>query len=98
MNKDNAKDYLPLVQALAEGKVIQIMGSGGWNELPNYDFTSPVEHYRIKPEQREIWVNHYSQHNRGLGVYAYGSRQEASKAASMSCYESNQVRYREVIE
>lgn len=33
MNKDNAKDYLPLVQALADGKVIQGKFLDGWRDL-----------------------------------------------------------------
>ena len=33
MDKNNAKDYLPLIQALAEGKTIQIKDDdGNWNK------------------------------------------------------------------
>lgn len=56
MNKNNAKDYLPLVQALAEGKVVQVKGIDGWKELPNYDFTRSADNYRIKPEPREVYI------------------------------------------
>lgn len=54
MNKDNAKDYLPLVQALAEGKTIQeyrrpAYSIWGWVDDPNPTFTAPPTHYRIKP-------------------------------------------------
>lgn len=94
MNKENEKDYLPLVQALAEGKVIQIMRSDGWIELPDYDFTSPVEHYRIKPEPREIWSNRYSNGYETSACFL--SKVQALDAA----YTKNvkQVCYREVIE
>ncbi len=60
MNKDNAKDYLPLVQALADGKVIQVQLNGVWkNAAEQIAFDGPPSDYRIKPEPREIWVNHY---------------------------------------
>jgi len=65
MNKDTAHLYLPLVQALADGKTIQmadvilIDGSGrGWGEmLSGVDFTEPPEFYRIKPEPPTFWIN-----------------------------------------
>lgn len=56
MNKDNAKDYLPLVQALAEGKTIQVNYTGDWGDEYNLDFSLPLEHYRVKPEPRELTV------------------------------------------
>lgn len=59
MNKDNAKDYLPLVQALAEGKTIQMDAEDEWFDNPNPDFTLPVECYRVKPEPRVFYVNEY---------------------------------------
>ncbi len=60
MNKDNAKDYLPLVQALADGRVIQRMGGfGKWIDCEDADFSCDPADYRIKPEPKEIWVNEY---------------------------------------
>lgn len=57
MNKDNAKDFLPLVQALAEGKTIQINdGSESlpeWRDLVDVSFSHHRILYRIKPEPRE---------------------------------------------
>ena len=51
MNKDNAKDYLPLVQALAEGKTIQLFSDGdGWEDIRSPIFDRPAKLYRIKPE------------------------------------------------
>lgn len=52
MNKDNAKAFLPLVQALAEGKLIEHRPPGGskWTTLESYTFNDPVECYRIKHE------------------------------------------------
>ena len=50
MNKDTAKDYLPLVQALADGKTIQSNHNGEWFDLPSPSFCDPISLYRIKPE------------------------------------------------
>ncbi len=60
MNKDNAKDYLPLVQALAEGKVIQFNNTSmhsNWMDVAVIDGFHPANHYRIKPESIEGWVH-----------------------------------------
>lgn len=60
MNKDNAKDYLPLVQALVDGKTIQWRDSNGqWKDSEHLSCFWDAKEYRIKPEPREIWVNHY---------------------------------------
>lgn len=54
MNKENAKDFLPLVQALADGKTIQIVDPFGvWVDITCTEFAAPVNKYRIKPEPRE---------------------------------------------
>ena len=56
MNKDTAKDYLPLVQALAEGKTIQKFSDGdGWEDVRSPSFESPAKLYRIKPEPKKGW-------------------------------------------
>lgn len=55
MNKDNAKDYLPLVQALAEGKTIQWRFLGEWKDLSVMDLTQDPSTYRIKPEPKKGW-------------------------------------------
>ena len=56
MNKDNAHLYLPLVQALADGRVIQSVDSDGeWFDMSDPQFCSKPDRYRIKPEPREWW-------------------------------------------
>ena len=60
MNKENAHLYLPLVQALAEGKTIQWKSNEGvWMDLEEIDcaYDDP-SCCRIKPEPRtfEIYV------------------------------------------
>ena len=58
MNKDNAKGYLPLVQALADGKVIQFRCTENhpWQDGKDVDFSLPRSYYRIKPEPRVLYV------------------------------------------
>lgn len=59
MNKDNAKDYLPLVQALADGKVIQLHnGVSDWQDINgSVDFLMPPVNYRIKSEPLVIYAS-----------------------------------------
>ena len=53
MNSQNAHQYLPLVQALADGKTLQIQNSQGWIDLTDeLNFVFDPEEYRIKPELR----------------------------------------------
>lgn len=65
MKKENAHLFLPLVQALADGKTIQIesYGSGdlGWDSFEDDEeirFCEDPEKYRIRPETRtfEMWL------------------------------------------
>jgi hypothetical protein len=61
MNKDNAKDFLPLVQALVEGKTLQHdVGDGKWYDCDPCYFNLSPEQYRIKPEPRVVWLNEYA--------------------------------------
>lgn len=92
MNKETAKDYLPLVQALAEGKVIQIMVSGKWEDCHEVNFPFPAEEYRVKAEPREVWVNEYVGE---AGFYCYTS---LALAKSSVAEGGTTRRYREVIE
>lgn len=59
MNADNAHLYLPLVQALADGKPVQIRrDDGGWIEPPDgqFEFVRPADCYRVKPKPRRIFA------------------------------------------
>jgi len=57
MDKNNAKDYLPLVQALADGKIIQVLDvTGKYIDIRgNIMFSSDADQYRIKPEPKKGW-------------------------------------------
>ena len=53
MNKENAHEYLPLVQAIADGKTVQVIGKdGNWYDSPLLN--TPTSRYRIKPEPRTL--------------------------------------------
>ena len=70
MNAENAKDYLPLVQALADGKTIQFQPKGEipgtirfprntWTDMPKdqgINLPYSPDCYRVKPEPFEAWV------------------------------------------
>jgi len=56
MDKNNAKDYLPFVQALADGKTIQHLSDGEWIDLSQVLFCNEdASEYRIKPEPKKGW-------------------------------------------
>ena len=58
MNKENAILYLPLIQAFADGKTIQILanrrGCEDWEKTIDLDFSCAPDCYRIKPEPAMI--------------------------------------------
>lgn len=54
MTKENAKDYLPFIQALADGKTIQFSNGDEWIDLDDPNFENSVEKYRIKPEEEYV--------------------------------------------
>lgn len=55
MNRDEAKQLLPIIQAFAEGKTVQCRQgiSDAWEDLiGNVNFLLHAHNYRIKPEPR----------------------------------------------
>ncbi len=96
MNASNAKDYLPLVQALVEGKSLQYNVNRSdeapkWVDREDFTFDEPATEYRIKPEPREIWVNEY-----GIGVVTLHHTE--THAREQLGASGKTVHYREVIE
>lgn len=61
MTREEAKELLPVIQAFAEGKVIEFFDNvKGWIEMENPAFKLPPELYRIKKyrpfkNQEECW-------------------------------------------
>ena len=53
MNRQQAKDLLPIIQAFAEGKTIQVQEDINWCYLGNNaDFNLSPQRYRIKREPK----------------------------------------------
>lgn len=53
MNRQQAKELLPIIQAFAEGKTIQVQEDINWCYLGNNaDFNLSPQRYRIKPEPK----------------------------------------------
>lgn len=63
MTREEAKELLPIIQALSEGKTIQFLSNGEWIDTDDPVFARQVDNYRIKPEpkyrpfknQEECW-------------------------------------------
>ncbi len=86
MNAQNAKDYLPLVAALAEGKTIQINNMGNWFDAPpNVDFTVPSVFYRIKPNPRRWWIVKWSEHKHDIAFCERGAQAMAAEFPERYC-------------
>lgn len=60
MTKDNAAAFLPLVQALADGKTLQFRHAiDGWADMDHeaIGFFHEPDRYRIKPaDPRTVWI------------------------------------------
>ena len=53
MNREQAKELLPIIQAFAEGKTILVQEDIDWRYLGNEsDFNLNPQRYRIKPEPK----------------------------------------------
>ena len=53
MNRNQAKELLPIIKAFSEGKVIQMKTvDKGWQDILFASFDSNPEDYRIKPESK----------------------------------------------
>lgn len=56
MNREQAKRNLPFIQAFAEGKELQVRGTGGtWITQDSFMFSGGEGAYRIKPDPRAIY-------------------------------------------
>lgn len=50
MNRKQAKEMLPIIQAFAEGKGVETKTGSGWISIENMSFAGNPDSYRIKPE------------------------------------------------
>lgn len=52
MDRNQAKELLPIIKAFAEGKTIQQTDGYDWYDLDDPDFIANSSSYRIKPEPK----------------------------------------------
>ena len=53
MNRNQAKELLPVIKAFSEGKTTQFRGPKGiWEDRDDISFICAPEYYRIKPESK----------------------------------------------
>ena len=84
MNKENAHEYLPLVQALAEGKTIQFKhAGGGWEDTVSVDFNYSAKYYRVKPEPRVFELIRSKRTGVTYSVEEWGSVMPTGKQADL---------------
>lgn len=60
MNRKEAKEFLPIIQAFADGEQVQVLIGNEWHDMSEPAFSSSK--YRIKPKPREfhlrnMWAN-----------------------------------------
>ncbi len=95
MNAQNAKDFLPLVQALAEGKTIQcktlcksssgVTDDGWFDVVGDHYFDNPNYFYRIKPEPRRWWIIKWSEHKHDIAFCERGAQAMAAQFPDSYC-------------
>ena len=84
MKREEAKEFLPIIQAFVEGKKIETFDILlGWMETDNIDFKMSYKQYRVKPEPKyrpfitkeECWAEMHKHHDFGWvlngGVYLH---------------------------
>ena len=52
MNRNQAKELLPIIKAFSEGKGIETKTGSGWIRIENMSFAGKPKLYRIKPEPK----------------------------------------------
>ena len=90
MNREQAKKFLPLIAAFAEGKTIQYKRYDGvWSDIPD-PIWEPVTEYRIKPSPMITYVNVYPTGLRGGpqvgGTYDSIDSAEANRSRTKAGY------------
>ena len=52
MDRNQAKELLPVIKAFSEGKDIETKTGSGWISIENMSFAGNPDSYRIKPEPK----------------------------------------------
>lgn len=96
MKRENALQYLPLIQAFAEGKTIQInngaVSSPNWLDLDGHvSFNRELERYRIKPPEPRTFYVVLSEQGNLVGTYT--SEERANDRVYRGSQHYNQYKY-----
>lgn len=60
MNRERARELLPIIEAFANGEEIQVNSDVlGWTSYTELSFNERAEDYRIKPKPREFWISNF---------------------------------------
>lgn len=85
MNIVTAKEFLPIVKAMAEGKIIQKGLLNYWKDVSEIDLMSDPSHYRIKPEPRRWWIVKWSESKWDIAFCEQGARAMACEFPERYC-------------
>ena len=93
MTREESKELLPIIQAFAEGKTIQVWANDTWKD-EDYPFFGPLCQYRIKPEpkyrpfksQEECWLEMHKHPDFGWGLNNIGEYVNLSRISNDSIY------------
>lgn len=98
MTRDEAREFVKVVQAYADGKEVEgrTIGSVRWQPLDEPVFNCSVRQYRIKPEPREVWILQYG--NGEISYVADKSREDAEERLCAGASLERVLHFREVIE
>ena len=78
MTQETTKKLLPIIQAFAEGKQIQTLIGGCWQDVGEIQCSIDASDLRIKPEPREWWGM-----VRDGTFLSYNSRESAEKSKAI---------------
>lgn len=84
MNRDQAKQFIPILQAFADGKTIEYYSEVDeqWKPLSNPIFSYMPERYRIKPETIKIEHRRYLYKYHGYLIGVCDSRAKAEEIST----------------
>ena len=93
MNREQAKAMLPLIQAFAEGKEVQVRGPRDvWGTGENLCFDGSIEDYRIKPEEKWDWAIYCTHKSSKREVFHDIIMASTEEEAKRACAEEEGVR------
>ena len=102
MNRERAKELLPIIQAFVDGKTIQYLDiDGSWYDLdePNWEYSvNNKVRYRIKPEPREFWIQIQKSYDGNEKITGSGWIDKGDPTPEATGKMSTIIKVREVIE